>query len=471
MTAISNATQTAKRNRAPVGILSIKGNNGSGATAPEASLELQYSRFFEKDLSYAQKDDVIYKWVGSHFRVVSEKEFEQCALSWLIARYPDQVYPGKITSCANIARWKIPTLPERATNSVRAGIVIPLKNAYLVIDQQGNITRTQPDMAYGMTYVINAELPAGGSIYTPGQIPAGSLLAKYFDSSVPDLEVRNYLQELSGDTLSPIISTQKSALLKGAGKNGKSIFTRLLQALHGSYASMRLDRLSDFNLAPIIGASLVIADEVPKTGIDGEAFKALVSGESITINRKFEKLVNYRPHAKWFICTNHDQKVSDNSHGFWRRLAIIPFNQVISDEDTIPNLDQKIIDQELIHFVDWCLLGLQRLTARGKLPPEPACVVASKKAAMMASDSVFFWMDEREVEASKTSVMIKENVYANYDHWCSRNGLTKVASPQFWTIVQQHLGNIEAGQAPRSQERKRQVRLRYGSEVDESHPF
>lgn len=52
MTVISNATQAAKRNRAPVGILSIKGNNGSGATAPEASLELQYSRFFEKDLSY-----------------------------------------------------------------------------------------------------------------------------------------------------------------------------------------------------------------------------------------------------------------------------------------------------------------------------------------------------------------------------------------------------------------------------------
>lgn len=469
MTAISNATQTAKRNRAPVGILSIKGNNGSGATAPEASLELQYSRVIEKNPTYAQKGEVIYKWVGSHFCVVSEAEFEKCALDWLIAHYPDQVNPGKVAACANIAKWKIPTLPDQRL--AMTGIVIPLKNAYLLIDKQGKITRTQPDKAYGMTYVINAELPAGGSIYTPSPIPANSLLAKYFDSSIPDLEVRNYLQELAGDALSPIISTQKAALLKGAGKNGKSIFTRLLQALHGSYASMRLDRLSDFNLAPIIGASLVIADEVPKTGIDEQMLKSLISGESITINRKFEKLVNYRPHAKWFICTNNDQKLSDNSHGFWRRLAIIPFNQIISDEDTIPNLDQKIIDQELIHFVDWCLLGLQRLTVRGKLPPEPASVVAAKKAALMASDSVLGWMDESEVKVSKTSVMFKDDVYANYDKWCAWNGLKKLSSPQFWKSVQQHLGEIDAGQASRRQGRKRLVSLSYGPEVDDSHPF
>lgn len=469
MTAISTTAQTAKRNGAPVGFLSIKGNNGSGATIPQASLELQYSRVIAKDLTYAQKGEVIYKWVGSHFCVVSEAEFEKCALDWLIAHYPDQVNPGKVASCANIAKWKIPTLADRHT--ARAGIVIPLKNAYLLIDKQGNITRTQPDMTFGMTYVINAELPAGGSIYTPSQIPAGSLLAKYFDSSVPDLEVRNYLQEFAGDTLSPEISTQKAALLKGAGKNGKSIFTRLLQALHGSYASMRLDRLSDFNLAPLIGASLVIADEVPKTGIDEQMLKSLISGESITINRKFEKLVNYRPHAKWFICTNNDQKLSDNSHGFWRRLAIIPFNQVISDEDTIPNLDQKIIDQELIHFVDWCLLGLQRLTVRGKLPPEPASVIASKKSALMASDSVLSWMDESEVKVSETSVLIKDDVYANYDQWCVRNGLKKLSSPQFWKSVQQHLGEIDAGQASRQQGRKRLVKLSYGAEVEESHPF
>lgn len=469
MTTLSSTTQTTKGNRIPAGILSLKGDHESGATIREASLELQYSRVIAKDPTYAQKNEVIYKWAGSHFRVVSQEEFEKCALDWLVARFPDQVNPGKITSCANIARWKIRTLPD--CNAAGAGIVIPLKNAYLIVDQQGNITRIKPDMSYGMTYVINAELQASGAIYTPSLPPAGSLLAKYFDSSVPDLEVRNYLQEFAGDTLSPVISTQKAALLKGAGKNGKSIFTRLLQALHGSYASMRLDRLSDFNLAPLIGASLVVADEVPKTGIDEQMLKSLISGESITINRKFEKLVNYRPHAKWFICTNNDQKLSDNSHGFWRRLAIIPFNQIISDEDTIPNLDQKIIDQELIHFVDWCLLGLQRLTQRGKLPPEPASVIASKKSALMASDSVLGWMDENEVKVSDTSVQIKDDVYANYDQWCIRNGLKKLSSPQFWKAIQQHLGEIDAGQASRQQGRKRLVSLSYGSEVDESHPF
>lgn len=468
MTAISSNIQPANRNRASVGILSIKGNKGSAT--PEASLELKYSRTFEKNTDFAKNREVIYKWVGNHFRVVSEEEFEKSALDWLIAHYPDQVNPGKITSCANIARRSLRSLPN--CHAEDAEIVIPLKNAYLVIDGQGNITRKQPDMAYGMTYVINVELPAGGSNYAPSPIPSESLLAKYFGSSIPDLEARNFLQELAGDSLSPVISTHKAALLKGGGKNGKSIFIRLLQALHGSYAAMSLDRLKGFNLAPLIGASLAIADEVPRIGLDTESFKKLTSGDPVSIDQKYEKVVSYQPHAKWFICTNHDQQVSDNSNGFWRRMLIIPFNQTISDEDTIPNLDQKIINHELIHFLDWCLLGLQRFISRGsKLTREPASVIASKKSAQLASDTVFGWIDENEVEVSATSVMIKDHVYANYDQWCGRNGLKKLSSPAFWKLVQQHLGVIEAGQASRQQGRKRLVSLSYGSEVDDSHPF
>ncbi len=247
--------------------------------------------------------------------------------------------------------------------------------------------------------------------------------------------MRDYLQELAGDTLIPKIRFQVATLLKGRGRNGKSIYTRLLTALHQKTAHMQLDSLKGFQLMPLIGASLAVVDEVPKSGLDEEALKRLISGEGHTIDIKHRAPIRYHPRAKWVISTNNDQKIVDNSDGFWRRLAIIPFTHQIAEKDVIPCLDEKIIESELVLFLDWCLVGLQRLLKRGDRPKDPLAVKLAKQEAIEASSSVAAWIADIEPRVTAKATTPKDKIYGHYADWCDGQRLRALSGGQFWKVV------------------------------------
>ena len=406
----------------------------------DRSIELVYGQIVGKNPNYATRAGALYLWNKSHYELVKHDDDngEKAVLAWLANLYPNRATPTVAKECFKTARMMarpLPTLPEDR-------IVIPLKNAYLELRQNGTISRTEPDRALGITYVLNADLPGAGSTYTPASPPPNSLLLKYLASSLPDPEVRDYLQELAGDTLIPGIRYQVATLLKGRGRNGKLIYTRLLTALHQKTAPMRLNRLDGFALTPLIGASLAIVDEVPKAGIDEQGFKTLVSGEEVTIDIKHRDPLRYRPQAKWVISTNNDQKVADNSDGFWRRLVIIPFDHQIPESQVIPCLDEKIIKAELVHFLDWCLIGLQRLLARGALPPLPLALQKSKQEAVEASNNVVAWLAENTLRATKEPVTPKDTIYDHYAGWCDRQRLYSLSAGQFWKALRPHFPGV-----------------------------
>lgn len=293
--------------------------------------------------------------------------------------------------------------------------------------------------------------------------------------------VQDYLQELMGDTLTPSMKFQTATLLKGGGRNGKSVLIRLMSALHEHVAPMRLDRLSDFNLMPLLIASLVVAEELPAVNFDEQTMKSLLSGDPVSINRKYLSPVNYRPTAKWILSTNNDQRSRDNSTGFWRRLAIVPFNQQIDPKDVIPGLDQAIIDKELLLVLDWCLTGLQRLVKRGTLPTEPASVIAAKHKAIVASNPVAAWVQDEGVTpgVDQRDVQDKGDIFNRYCRWCSKNRQRVMTSGQFWTALRAQIAICDEGQHRVEGQRHRYVLLSFASDtpltgssgLDQSTPF
>ena len=363
---------------------------------------------------------------------------EENVLLWLAANHPAVATQQKVQACIKSALMLIRPLPRRDENRA----IVPFGNAYLEIMPDGSFVRLVPEQKYGLTFVLQADLPGTDDVYVPAPVPEGSLFGHYLGTSLPDVEIQSFLQELAGDTLFPNVRFQVAALLKGKGRNGKSIYTRLLAALHGkaNVARMRLDRLSGFSLGPLVGASLAVVDEVPKHGIDEQTMKTLISGESVTVDIKYRDPVSTEMTAKWVICTNNDQKSSDNSDGFWRRLAVIPFDTQIAESDVIPELDAKIIRDELVVFLDWCLIGLQRLLQRGKLPPPPKAVADAKKQARMASDTVLSWIEEHSVEAGAYKTP-KDNLFDHFDRWCGFNNYGRMASNRFWMAIKNHFGD------------------------------
>ncbi|MBK7656998.1 MAG: hypothetical protein IPJ18_20235 [Betaproteobacteria bacterium] len=181
---------------------------------------------------------------------------------------------------------------------------------------------------------------------------------------------------------------------------------------------------------------------MPSKGFDANLFKSMVSGDALPIDRKYLSPISYAPQAHWILCTNHDQKSADNTLGFWRRMAIVPFTHQVAEADVIPGLDRKIIASELNLFLDWCLVGLQRLLARGKLPEEPTAIQEAKKQAELASDTVKAWIEEDGVKVVTPSALTgtrpafprelrKDDVFKRYVDWCVKGRLRPLACQAF----------------------------------------
>ena len=413
----------------------------------------------------AVRDQVMHRWNGSYYEAIGGEDGIRHALKWLADTYPERANKSMAKACVEAALLLLPQMPERDIHRT----IIPLKNAYIEMKNDGSILRHKPDPSFGITFALRIYLPGGGKTYTPGALPPTSRLAKFLRSSVPDQDLCDYLQELMGDTLTPTNRHQVATLLKGGGRNGKSVLVRLMSALHERVAPMRLDKLAGFQLMPLLNASLVVVEEVPAAGFDEQMLKALISGESVTVDRKYLSPIAYRPTAKWLISTNNDQRSRDNTTGFWRRLCIVPFTQQIAPKDVIPGLDQDIITHELQLLLDWCLKGLQRLMMRGKLPPEPMAVRQAKQKAVVASNPVAAWVQDEGVEpgVESTDLHDKDAVFARYCHWCTTNKVRNMSSVAFWTALRSIVKLENDRQHRVGGKRVRHVRIRFDSDAEQ----
>ena len=431
--------------------------------ADNRSTELIYAEELIKKGKVAVRDQVMHFWNGSYYEDIDRELGIRNALKWLAGTYPERANRSTAKACMEVAILLLPQMPERDSQRT----IIPTKNAYIEVKGDGSMERHRPDPSFGITFALRIWLPGGGKNYTPGTLPSASRLAKFLKSSVPDQDLCDFLQELMGDTLTPTNRHQVATLLKGGGRNGKSVLVRLMSALHERVAPMRLDKLSGFQLMPLLNASLAVVEEVPAGGFDEQMLKALISGESVAVDRKYLSIIAYRPTAKWLISTNNDQRSRDNTTGFWRRLCIVPFTQQISPQDVIPGLDQDIITHELQLLLDWCLVGLQRLMVRGKLPPEPMAVRQAKQKAVVASNPVAAWVQDEGVESGEdaTDQHDKDAVFARYCHWCTTNKVRNMNSVAFWTALRAIVDIEHDGQHRVGGKRVRHVRIRFDSDV------
>jgi len=115
-----------------------------------------------------------------------------------------------------------------------------------------------------------------------------------------DPEVVNVLWEMIGAVIRPNVAWNISAwLFSEKGNNGKGTFCELVRQIigEGNYASISLaDFSKDFMLEPLTHSSAIIVDENDVgTYIDRAAnLKAVITGDTIQINRKFKQPIAYQ---------------------------------------------------------------------------------------------------------------------------------------------------------------------------------
>lgn len=149
-----------------------------------------------------------------------------------------------------------------------------------------------------------------------------------------DDELIRFVQKAIGYSLTGEVNEQCLFLCYGQGANGKSTFLETVRSLMGNYAhnlpfsAFELKARSSVpnDIAGIVGKRFVTAVETNENVAFNEGrVKALTGGDQSTARFLYQEHFSFDPTAKFWLAFNHKPRVTDDSHGFWRRVRLIPF--------------------------------------------------------------------------------------------------------------------------------------------------
>jgi P4 family phage/plasmid primase-like protien len=252
----------------------------------------------------------------------------------------------------------------------------------------------------------------------------------FLNNIFEDKEVIDLLQCWFGYNLIADTSFQKFCLLYGKGANGKTVITIVLTTLLGEENVSCLglecfDQIRTFALAGLINKLANIVGEMNEVSKTSEGLlKNIVSGELITVDRKYKEPITFRPTARLTFATNILPRITDRSDGISRRLILIPFEKQILDESL---QDRRLADPkfwissgEIGGIFLWALEGLKRLQTNGRF-------IIPNKVQEAINDYVYQTNPTYEYLKttyifSKGNKLSRNDVYANYRYWMENNG-------------------------------------------------
>lgn len=173
------------------------------------------------------------------------------------------------------------------------------------------------------------------------------------------------MQEIFGNALLNSSKAEKLFLWIGMGSNGKSLLGDILTELigHDNASHVPLSQFGEtFGLEPIIGKMLNLSaeNEVAKS-LHTESLKAFASGDTVSVPRKFKTALTVKQNTSLVFLLNTLPNISDLTHGFQRKLLLVPFDHIFRTEEMDKNRKAKILPKELGGILNWAIEGAVRL--------------------------------------------------------------------------------------------------------------
>lgn len=250
-----------------------------------------------------------------------------------------------------------------------------------------------------------------------------------------DKELISCVQEIMGYTLADTSKAQKLFLFYGIGSNGKSVLCDLIMHMLGreNTSSISLNQFKkDFTASCIVGKKANISSE-NEANFETEKLKAISSGDTITVDVKYKDPYEYRSTCKLIFASNTLPNTADNTHGFYRRLLIIPFNRIISDSEKDVDLFDKLIG-EIEGITVWALEGLHRLIDNNYKFTESEATKSLLLSYRENQDPVYSFFKEK-LKHDKNNKIDKKDLISTYIHWIESNSIDSngtESSSKFW---------------------------------------
>lgn len=262
-----------------------------------------------------------------------------------------------------------------------------------------------------------------------------------------DTELANYLQAITGYSLSGMMTDHKLYFLFGGGRNGKSVFINTISKVYASYAtSIDPSTLMDLKksagqassyLARLAGYRVVTCNELPRSGhLNEELVKRVTAGDAVVARMLHENEIEFRPEFKIFMSGNDKPVIQETTDAIWSRMPLIPFKAKI----TKVNLDLEMqLTEELPGILNWMIEGWRQFVDNNYKLELPEIVVKASNEYREEMDVLGTWKDSCIVE-SATARLSAGEAYACYKSWADRCSMKPMTAMSFSRQAPKYLG-------------------------------
>jgi len=282
---------------------------------------------------------------------------------------------------------------------------------------------------------------------TPPQVPRITMddgliwdFDEWMESLSDNEEIVDLLWHVLGAILRPNVRWNKIVCMYSqVGMNGKGTLCELMKQLcgEGAYASITFEHFAkDSFLTQLITANAVITDENGTNDYTKNVanLKALVTGDSISIDRKYKQALTFRYNGLIVECVNALPKAADQTDSFYRRFLMIPF------EKTFKGIERTYIKQDYLHrpevleYVLWKVMNMPDYYSFN----EPDACKALLAEYKEVNDPVVQFVEEVFPELVWDKVP-QSFLYDLYLKWCTKNNPsgTKLGKQNFNSRVKQ----------------------------------
>jgi P4 family phage/plasmid primase-like protien len=269
------------------------------------------------------------------------------------------------------------------------------------------------------------------------------------------------LQEWSGYLLLPDYRFHKLLWVHGAGRNGKGVWQRTMEAILGedNISSVGLEELDGshrFALRQLYGSLFNPCSEPAINKILQTPLLKKATGQD-TIDAEIkgkQKRLKFRNYAKITVIANRFPRVQDTTVAFKERRLFIKFpNEYLDSNGTqIPNLENVWLNnpQEKSGILNWMLDGLKRLLAQGHFT-QSKTQQETEMEFQKASDSISAFLTEMGV-FNRILVTTRSKAFDSYKNYCDVFGLFAESEKKF-TVRLKETPKIAVGMVTNPRER------------------
>lgn len=282
-----------------------------------------------------------------------------------------------------------------------------------------------------------------------------------FLNEVLDCRLIPLVQEILGYLLTTNTSAQKSFVLLGPARTGKSTLLWVVEYLllgKKNVSNIPWQEIGDkFKTAELLGKLANVFSDLPSKSIDDTGIFKVVTGEDyLMAEKKNKNPFKFRPFARLvFSCNELPKNYVDRTEGFYRRLIIVPFNRQI-DKNKIDKALRYKFQREKEGILNWALEGLRRLYENNFEFSENELTDEVKKEYKRENNNVISFVEECcEIDSLFSCSRIE--LYESYKEFCGEAGLKALSHIKFNKELE---GNFNVTRA-----RNRKLRLWNGIRI------